>query len=205
MPPYSKFVRVIQRRLLEGDLPETYIFPLLEPLFMIDTHMSFEERIKLFSLAASLPVGFIACEVGSYVGGSTSFLAAAASLKQGHVYAVDTWHNDFMPGEPVEDTWQRFVENTDRFRPWITPHRGMAREVKDRVPKVDMLFLDGDNSYEGTLSVMNDFVPKLNPGGILAMHYFTYDTVKAAAGNYLANRQTEDLGLVDKLKAFRLM
>ncbi|MEX0675481.1 MAG: class I SAM-dependent methyltransferase [Pirellulales bacterium] len=202
---YSKFVRVIQRRLLKGDIPEGYIFPLLEPLFMIETHMSFEERIKLFSLAASLPINFVACEVGSYLGASTCFLAAAASLKHGHVHAVDTWKNDAMPHEPVEDTWDRFAQNTDRFRLWITPHRGVAREVKDRVPCVDMLFIDGDHSYDGTLSDLTDFVPKLNTGGIVAMHDFDYDTVRAAADEYFKNRQTEDLGQTDSLKSFRLL
>jgi predicted O-methyltransferase YrrM len=204
MSRHSKFVRVVQRRLLGGEDSEAYLLPLLEPLFMIDTHMTFEERLRLFGLALSLRTGFVACEVGSYLGASTCFLAAAASLRQGHVHAVDTWMNDHMAHEPAEDTWQRFGENTDRFRLWITPHRGMAREVKDRVPQVDLLFLDGDHNYDGTLEVLTDFAPKLNPGGILAMHDFTYDTVKEAAGVYLTNRQTEDLGLTDTLRAYRL-
>ena len=90
MARFSKFVRVVQRRLLVGEGSEGYVFPLLEPLFMIDTHMTFDERLKLFGLAKSLRVEFVACEVGSYLGASTCFLAAAASLKQGHVHAVDT-------------------------------------------------------------------------------------------------------------------
>jgi len=204
MVTFSKFVRVVQRRLLEGEIPDGYVFPLLEPLFLIDTHMSFEERLKLFGLATTLPKGFMACEVGSYLGASTCFLAAAASLKQGHVHAVDTWKNDFMPNEPAEDTWLRFCENTDRFRLWITAHRGMAREVKDRVPNVELLFLDGDHSYDGTMAALADFVPKLNPGGILVMHDFLYDTVKDAATDYLKDRQVEDLGRTESLKAFRL-
>lgn len=190
--------------MLEGDGREAYIFPLLEPLFMIDTHMSFEERLKLFMLAATLPGGFVACEVGSYVGASTCFLAAAATLRQGHVHAIDTWTNDAMPGEPVEDTWARFADNTERFRLWITAHRGVARQMKDRVPQVDLLFLDGDHSYEGTLADLTDYAPKLKPGGILAMHDFTYDTVRAATSDYFRSRPKEDLGITASLQAFRL-
>lgn len=204
MAPYSKFVRVVQRRLLEGDIPGAYVFPLIEPLFMIDTHMSFDERLKLFGLAASLPAGSVTCEVGSYLGASTCFLAAAASLKQGHVHAVDTWQNDYMPGEPVEDTWLQFGANTERFRTWITAHRGTAREMKDQVPQVALLFVDGDHSYDGTLAVLGDYAVKLQPGGVLAMHDFTYDTVEAATNDFLADRPREDLGLTDSLQAFRL-
>jgi predicted O-methyltransferase YrrM len=204
MARYFKYVRVVQRKLLEGDLPEGFVIPLLEPLFMIDTHMSFDERINLFGLAGSLPEGFVACEIGSYVGASTCFLAAAASLKHGHVHAVDTWRNDAMPGEPVEDTWERFHRNIDPYRIWVTAHRGLAREMKDRVPQVDLLFLDGDHSYEGTLSAMADYVPKLKPGGIVALHDYDYETVRKAASDYFGTRPLDDLGQVDRLRSYRL-
>ena len=199
----KKYVSVVQRRLLGGEADQAHIMSLLEPLFMIDTHMTFDERLRLFGLAHSLHEGFVACEVGSYLGASTCFLAAAASLRQGHVHAIDTWKNDNMTHEPVEDTWERFVQNTDRFRMWITPHRGVARELKDRVPRIDMLFIDGDHSYEGTLADLTDYVPKLNPGGIVAMHDFVYDSVRAAAGNYFQNRPLADLGKTDSLQTFR--
>jgi len=190
--------------MLHGEVSEGYVLLLIEPLFMIDTHMAFEERLKLFVQAMALPAGFVACEVGSYVGASTSFLAAAASLRQGHVHAVDTWKNDAMEHEPVEDTWQKFVDNTERFRLWITAHRGVASQMKDRVPAVDLLFLDGDHSYEGTLADLRGYVPKIKPGGILAMHDFAYDTVRTAANDYFKDRPKQDLGLTASLQIFRL-
>lgn len=203
MAQISKFVRVVQRRKVLVEELQGHILPLIEPLFMIDTHLSFEERAHLFGLSSQLPNGFVACEIGSYVGASTAFLAAAASLKQGHVHAVDTWQNDAMPGERVEDTWLQFLENIDRFRIWITPHRGRARAVKDSVPPIDMLFIDGDHSYEGTLENLQDFAPKLKPGAIVAMHDFDYDSVQTAMKDYFKDRRIEDLGLTQRLKAFR--
>jgi predicted O-methyltransferase YrrM len=203
MTQFSRFVRVVQRHLLTAEVAQGHIVPLIEPLFMIDTHLTFQERLQLFDLSTRLPHGFVACEIGSYMGASTSFLAAAASLKQGHVHAVDTWLNDAMPGEREEDTWQQFLENTDRFRNWITPHRGLARAVKDRVPPFDMLFIDGDHSYEGTLADLQDFAPKLKPGAVVAMHDFDYDSVQAAMRDYFKDREIEDLGLTQRLKAFR--
>jgi predicted O-methyltransferase YrrM len=204
MAQLAKFVRVVQRRKILVEEVQGFILPLIEPLFMIDTHLSFEERAHLFGLTTQLPQHFVACEIGSYLGSSTAFLAAAASYKHGHVHAVDTWQNDAMgPDEPVEDTWLRFLENTDRFRTWITPHRGWARDVKDRVPLVDMLFIDGDHSYEGTLENLQDFVPKLKPRAVVAMHDFDYASVTAAMKDYFKDREIEDLGLVQRLKGFR--
>jgi predicted O-methyltransferase YrrM len=203
MPHIHKFVRVVQRRRLDCDVSEGYIFPLLEPLFMIDTHMSYEERLKLFSLATSLPQGFVVCEIGSYLGASTAFLGAAASLRQGRVHAVDTWKNDAMPGERVEDTWDQFQDNIDCFRLWITPHRGTAREMKEEVPPFDLLFVDGDHSYEGTLANLRDYVPKLKPGGIVAMHDFDYETVRQAVADYFQDRPLEDVQLTFTLKSFK--
>jgi predicted O-methyltransferase YrrM len=203
----SRFVRVVQWRLLEGEGREAYIdhiFPLIEPLFMIDTHMSFEERVTLFMLAASLGEGFVAGEVGSYLGASTSFLAAAASVRHGHVHAVDTWQNDAMPGSLPEDTWQRFCENTMRFRDWITTHRGPAGQMKDRVPALDLLFLDGDHSYDGTRADLVNYAPKLKPGGVLVLHDFNYDTVQRAVRDYFQERPLQNAGRTDSLQAFRL-
>lgn len=203
MAVLTKFVRVVTRRQFDCDEAHGYLIPLLEPLFEIETHLIFEERMMLFSLASSLPEKFVACEIGSYCGASTSFLAAAASLKQGHVHAVDTWMNDAMPGERAEDTWERFLENVDRFRNWITPHRGRAGDVKEHVPRCDLLFIDGDHSYEATLENLSDYVPKLNKDGILAMHDFNHDVVRQAMHDYFKDRPIEDLGFTNVLQAFR--
>lgn len=204
MAEIQKFVRVVQRRLLSCDTTEAYLLPLLEPLFAIDTHMTFEERLTLFGTSTRLPLGFEACEIGSYLGASTSFLAAAAAVRQGHVHAIDTWKNDGMPNEPVEDTWQRFQENIDRFRTWVTPHRGVAQELKDRVPPLDLLFVDGDHSYEETLANLRDFAPKLKQGAVLVMHDFHMESVQRAARDYFQGRQIEDLGQTHSLKSFKV-
>lgn len=204
MKQFRKYISVVERRILAVDAHEAYLLPLLEPLFAIKTHMTFEERAKLFGLARSLRMGFVACEIGSYVGASTSFLAAAASFRQGHVHAVDTWSNDAMPNEPLEDTWERFIENTSRYRLFITPHRGQANDVKDEVPDVDLLFVDGDHSYEGTIQHLADFAPKIVAGGFLAMHDFNFDSVQAAVADYFPDRALEPLELAMSLKIFRL-
>lgn len=200
----QKFVPVIQRQLLTIESNEAYLLPLLEPLLLIETHMALEERLKLFGLGMSMRPGFVACEVGSYFGASTCLLAAAASFRQGHVHAVDTWKNDSMQQEPIEDTWERFVRNTARYDLWITAHRGLAHEMKDGVPEINLLFIDGDHSYEGTLAHLSDYAPKIISGGFVAMHDFPVETVEAACRDYFKDREPADLGLTNSLKLYRL-
>ena len=195
---------MVQRRFVTVKEPEAVLLDLIEPLFLIDTHMSFEERLQLFRLAWSLPQGFVACEIGSYLGASTAFLAAAASRKCGQVHAIDTWQNDAMRCEPTEDTFQRFEENTKPFRNFITTHRGRAEAVKDQIPPVDLLFIDGDHSYEGTKANLIDYAGKIKPGGILALHDITYDGVKRAVQDTFQPHAWIDLGIVDSLQSFRV-
>ena len=60
--------------------------------------------------------------------------------------------------------------------------------MKDRVPQIDLLFVDGDRSYGSTLADLQNYVPKLRPGGLLAMHDYTYDSVQRAAVDYFHGR-----------------
>ncbi len=200
----TRYISVAQRRPLTLDESQAHLLPLLEPLFLIDTHMFFEERVHLFKLALALPEGFVACEIGSYLGASTAFLAAAASLRGGHVHAVDTWQNDAMPHEPAESTFERFQENTQKFQQFITTHRGQAAALKDEVPAIDLLFIDGDHSYEGTKANLTDYAGKLKPRGVLVLHDFTYATVSRAVRDSFKPDSLGDLGQVNSLQAFRV-
>ncbi len=56
MPDVQLFIPVVQRRLVR--LPSNLI-PLVESSFMIETHMTFEERIMLLQFALRLPEKFL--------------------------------------------------------------------------------------------------------------------------------------------------
>ena len=201
----TRYVPVVQRRGVTVEEGDVETLRLLEPLFGIETHMFFEERIALFHLGRAAPHGFVACEIGSYLGGSTGFLAAAASLRGGHVHAVDTWLNDAMPDEPGVDTFDRFLQNTQALAHLITPHRGRAADVAHGVPELDLLFIDGDHSYEGARDDLLNYAPKLKPGGLLALHDFSYESVSRAVNDVFAAEQLTVIGTANSLRGFRLL
>ncbi len=198
----QKFVPVVQRCLLAT---EPRLLPLLEPLFLVPTHMSFQERLALFNAARSLRPGFTACEVGSCVGASACFLAAAASQSGGHVHCVDAWNNDAMGVEGADDAYPDFLKNTHPFRHFITTHRGPAAQQAESVPGgLDLLFLDGDHSYEAVLSNLTHYAPKLRPGGLLAMHDFHWQAVQAAWSHFSVGFAARDAGRTHSLQMFVL-
>lgn len=192
------FVSVVQRRILNID---ESLLPIFGPLFAIETHMSMEERIELASCAMKLPEGFRACEIGSYLGASTSFIAAAASLKNGVVHCVDVWDNRAMGIEQALDTFNEFVKNTKDFSKHILVHRGESHLISCEVPDhLDLLFIDGDHSYLGVKKDLEHYVKKLRPGGILLLHDFTYPEVQQAVREFLDERPMIDAGQVHSLK-----
>jgi predicted O-methyltransferase YrrM len=156
--------------------------PFVHVLFAIPTHLSTQERLSLFGCAAALPAGFVALEIGSYLGASTAFLAYAALTKNGMVHAVDTWGNDAMGHEGERDTWREFHANTQSFAAYITTHRGRSVDVAERVGRIpcDLLFIDGDHTRDAVIADLRKWLPSLKPGGVLAMHDFDHPDVKAA-------------------------
>jgi predicted O-methyltransferase YrrM len=111
-------------------------------------------------------------EIGSYLGASASFLAAG--LRQSHhagrVYCVDTWQNDAM-SEGRRDTWAEFQRNVADFLDVIVPIRADSVEAAASFETaVDLLFVDGDHSYEGCRRDVAAWLPKLRADGWIFMH-----------------------------------
>ncbi len=196
----QSFVTVAQRCILTI---EESLLPLFAPLFRIETHMSLEERLHLASLALNLPEGFRACEVGSYLGSSTCFLATAARLKGGRIHCVDVWDNRAMGIEPPRDTFEEFQRNTAALADQLILHRGESARMAPEVPDgLDLLFLDGDHSYPAMLLDLENYVPKLKPGGLLLLHDFELPSVRQGCSEFLSKHPMREGGQAGSLKAF---
>lgn len=145
--------------------------PPLREAFKIASHLTFEERVRLFDLAFNRES---VLEIGSYVGASACcFGAAMKSSGFGKTYCIDTWNNDAM-SEGTRDTWQEFTVNTANCRDYIVPIRGLSADVVEAVAShtrsLDLLFIDGDHCYEGVKADWVAYNRFLKPGAIVVFH-----------------------------------
>lgn len=128
------------------------------------------ERLLLYRLALSLPRNCTIVEIGSYIGGSSSFLASAAKERNGILYCVDTWKNEAM-SEGLRDSYDEFIRNTKTYENRIVPLRGKSVEMTKNFNKnINLLFIDGDHSYEAVKSDEEAWFPKLKDGAIVIFH-----------------------------------
>lgn len=135
----------------------------------IFTHLTCEEKKMLFELASQKKMG-VFVEIGSYLGASTSFIAAAIDDDKAKLFCVDTWNNETMP-DGEKDTYQSFIINIEKFRQKITPLRGKSTNVaKAFTEKVDFLFIDGDHSYNAVKADVVSWLPKLKSDAIIIFH-----------------------------------
>jgi predicted O-methyltransferase YrrM len=179
-----------------------WMTPFAQQLFSIPTHMTVQERLTLFQSALGLPPNFTIVEIGSYIGASTAFLGFAALHRGGYVHAIDPWTNDAMGAEGNRDTWTEFRKNTDPFQFYIVPHRGTSSDVfaRDGAIACDMLFIDGDHSYEAVVADLRTWLPSLKPSGLLAMHDIDAPPVKQAFDDVFAGGAgAEPPQIVDRL------
>ena len=89
------------------------------------------------------------------------------------MYCVDTWANDAMT-EGSRDTMKEFSTNTGGLSEWIVPIRGWSTkvvdDVKSKAGEIDLLFIDGDHSYESCLADWQAYQPLLSTRAIVVMH-----------------------------------
>lgn len=125
---------------------------------------------------ASLASGKTVVELGSWKGRSTVAMAHTAK----HVHACDGFLGDADTGPAA--TLAEFAENT----------AGMANvschvcDFDEGLPFIadgvaDLVFIDGQHDEASAYRDSQIAQRILKPGGVVAYHDFTYDTVRAAA------------------------
>ena len=115
-------------------------------------------------------------EIGSYLGASAAAMGAglrAVRNDVARIYCVDTWCNDAM-SEGFRDTFEQFSRNTAAYVGLLVPMRGrsadVAHSIAEKVSRIDLLFIDGDHSYEGCREDWLAYRQMLGPGARVAFH-----------------------------------
>jgi len=103
-------------------------------------------------------------EIGTYHGGTTEMLARAAIANGGGtVHTVGPFDRDaFMP---IYDRWPPQLRETVRFYP--TDSMAFFMEMDRQGIRPDLVFVDGDHTYEFALFDLQCAARRLSPGGFL--------------------------------------
>ena len=118
------------------------------------------------------------CEVGVRDGRTTFYLLdKIPTLK---IYAVDLDTNLFY-----NDTVK------EKYKDRLIPIHGKSANVADKIPNVDLVFIDADHSYKGCYADIKAYSPKVNKGGILSGHDIDFLGVNKAVKELV---KTYDVG-----------
>jgi predicted O-methyltransferase YrrM len=127
----------------------------------------------LYGIARSLKPA-IAVEIGSARGKSACFIGIA--LKEnacGRLYAIDPHTRTDWNDSNSVDTYNIMRDHLEKLglKDVVTTVRKHSSEVSSGVPSpIDLLFIDGDHSYEGVKADWAMFKPRMSPTGLVVFH-----------------------------------
>ena len=147
-------------------------------------HLHPWEGEYLFQVASQARLGIV--EVGRLHGGSTFLLACANSVCP--IYSIDN--------DPVDDTYLKnaVIKHCDRELSGIDLIVGDSQSTQyPHIAGADVIFIDGDHSYEGCKRDLYNWWPILSPGGHMLFHDCYQESVLRCLHEFIS---TEECGVV---------
>lgn len=140
--------------------------------------LSVREARFLALVATTLPIALgEVLEIGSFKGKSTTLLAKSVqSIGGDRVVAVDPLSQSCETDPELEDGAQlpeifRQTLRNNRVEALVEFHQMRSDElVTNWTRALRFLWIDGDHTYEGASSDVENFAPFLQPGSIIALH-----------------------------------
>lgn len=131
--------------------------------------LAFDEAAYLYGLASGSRT---AVEIGRFKGGSTLLLASALP-RDGELWSYDL----HVKLRGTIDGAELDAELTDALARYGLADRvrlvvGDSRSAEPPPTPCDLVFVDGDHSYEGTRADCEAWAPRVAPGGHLVFHDF---------------------------------
>jgi hypothetical protein len=97
--------------------------------------------------------------------------------------------NNAMPYDEPEDSFPYFLENTKMYRDRIDVCNGKSTYVVAGWRRdIDLLFIDGDHSYEGCKTDLISWLPWVRPGGWIAFHDSGEDSVARVISEFFPGK-----------------
>lgn len=133
---------------------------------------NYQQLRGLIDLAAFIPRDAVMCEIGSYDGDSAEIWAHKCSkLICVEPFAWPVAYNPRSPDEVFAVFKQKVLDRFDN----IELMRMTADEAHKQIPdnSIDALYVDAFHSYEQCLADLQNYIPKVKVGGIIAGHDFS--------------------------------
>lgn len=149
-------------------------------------------------------------EIGCWMGRTTSLLVQAASVWGARVVTVDPFAPMPAPHPRASpERWRANLRGAGLTPPELIQRRS-DQAGEDFAAPIALLFIDGDHAREAVLTDLELWAPKVQIGGVVALHDMFYPTiagVAAAVAEWWAPRRHmwEFIGLRDFTVAFRRM
>jgi len=152
--------------------------------------------------AALLPDNSTVVEIGTYLGWS-AVLLAKASPDSSHIWTIDAGLGPQIIhwlGEKLDDVEAAYKSTTDYtfklggVRDKVTFLYGSSHPSTElhlaEWPKrpIDLLFVDGDHSYDGAMADMLAWAPMVRQGGYMLCHDHNYKEVAEAVRDFIKAR-----------------
>lgn len=199
-------MRRITSKYLKTKILHLYLTLFVHPpteLFNISGYLHTLEGRYLFWLAEEVPPQGLIVEVGSFKGKSSCFLAAGLK-NRARLACIDTWENDAMPYDSKYDVLSEFLKNTKKYRDVIDIYRGCSVVIaKNWDKEIDLLFIDGDHSFEGCINDCRSWLPFLKKGGWVAFHDSGEEGVSQAIAEISRNYDFSEWSYVWSITAMR--
>ena len=118
-------------------------------------------------------------ELGAWKGRSSAFLVVEAYNKSPKIkiHIVDTWGGNPLDGsqDQSDDPYNKFISNMSVLDGHYQAHRMTTNEAVKLFEdeSLDAVFIDADHSYEAVKLDIQNWMPKVRKGGILAGHDYS--------------------------------
>ena len=116
----------------------------------------------------------IGIEIGSYQGESAEILLSSGAFKK--LSCIDPWVMDYDPSDTTGDAGIFLAEEAfdKRFKdnPVVTKLKMMSNDAVGLFEdnSIDFIYIDGNHQYAFVKQDLENFVPKIKVGGIIAGH-----------------------------------
>ncbi|MDR3671594.1 MAG: class I SAM-dependent methyltransferase [Holophaga sp.] len=201
-----------------GSISEHFVYDSIRTLysfkpFMAGSHkvaiegislMDPDEREFLYHLAFHAPDPGTIVEIGSYAGGSTLIMAYARQDRgRGQIYAIDA-----APRPTIDQDLAKHGV-TDSVHLFKMASRDVAAGwhlFSGQKPEINMLWIDGDHSYNSCRLDIALWSPYLIPGGTICFHDYSDNcdcsgVIRAVHEAIIMPGEYEDFRLVNKVFA----